>query len=252
MYLVLAITLVIAVALVIYMVYNAYHDNIDSKNIQIGLSSTEPLKLFFISDVHTRIIREETIKACNKGIDLVVIGGDLVEKKVPLNRVRTNLTSLQAFNVPIYFIWGNNDYEKSVSQLQDLFNECNVTTIKNNAITFVHKQSSISLVGIDCCKIGNPDFNSAISKATGDYSILLSHDPSGFYGLTDQELEKINLGLSGHTHGGQIRLFGFGPYTRGGLKYYKSKPIFISEGYGFTKLPFRLGTQSECHILTIN
>ena len=46
-------------------------------------------------------------------------------------------------------------------------------------------------------------------------------------------------------------LFGFGPYEKGTLKRDNHKTILISNGYGTTGVPLRLGAKSETHLLTI-
>ena len=55
--------------------------------------------------------------------------------------------------------------------------------------------------------------------------------------------------LSGHTHGGQIHLFGFRPYERGRLKRENDLTILISNGYGTTGVPLRLGAKAETHLI---
>lgn len=232
-----------------YMVYNAYHDNINNIEVNIGLRA--PLKVFFISDIHRRKINQDTIAEIPNNLDLVVIGGDLLEKGVSFNKVRHNLQLLKKFHTPIYFIWGNNDYEVDSNALEQMFIDLDINVLKNKAVNLNHHGSSISLVGLDCCNEGLPDYEKALSEATGSYSILLTHDPFAFYELNEEQTKSIDFVLSGHTHGGQIRIFGFGPYTRGGLKQHNSVPILVSEGYGYTKFPFRLGTKAECHVITV-
>jgi predicted MPP superfamily phosphohydrolase len=65
--------------------------------------------------------------------------------------------------------------------------------------------------------------------------------PSAFYDLETEEQAKLNVVLAGHTHGGQIRIFGFGLYPKGGYQLYNRTSLIVSEGYGCTRLPFRLG-----------
>ena len=62
---------------------------------------------------------------------------------------------------------------------------------------------------------------------------------------------EIRLVLSGHTHGGQIHILGYSPYEKGKIKKLENTTLLISNGYGTTSLPLRLGAPAECHLITI-
>src|SRR5699024_1110046 len=88
-------------------------------------------------------------------------------------------------------------------------------------------------------------------KTAHDMTVLLTHKTSSFYMLNQEVKKYINLVLAGHRHGGQIRLFGFGPYHRGCMKKLNDTSILITEGYGYCLLPLRLGTNDECHVIQL-
>lgn len=125
-----------------------------------------------------------------------------------------------------------------------------VTILANSNIDISIKNQVLSFVGLDCCTYREARGDLALEFANGDYTILLTHDPGAFYELKDSEQKKIHTVLAGHTHGGQIRILGLGFYQSGGTHTYRKTNVFISEGYGYTLLPFRLGTKAECHLLT--
>ncbi len=234
------------------MYYKANHDTIDYKSISLEKheESSEPWTLFFISDVHTRLIKTSTLECIKEKVDVVVIGGDLVEKGVSLKQVQKNINILKSFGAPIYFVWGNNDYELDVLELTKQLESQGVHILKNSADNFVHNKQVISFIGLDCCKMREAKFIEGIEHANGHIKILITHHPKAFFELSASEIEDIDFALSGHTHGGQIRFFGIGPYSRGGYKKHFEKTMLISEGYGYTKLPLRLGTNAECHVIT--
>ncbi len=97
-------------------------------------------------------------------------------------------------------------------------------------------------------KMANPEKAlTAIEKYR--YVLFVSHQP-----VVWQKIEKVNhpiLMLAGHTHGGQIRLGKFGIGEKGFLKQEENRWKLISNGYGTTKLPFRLGAHPECHLIKI-
>ena len=81
------------------------------------------------------------------------------------------------------------------------------------------------------------------------FKILVCHNPEISKKMDPQY--GIHLLLSGHTHGGQIRILGFGPYEKGRLKKDKDLTTLISNGYGTTGVPLRLGAKPETHFISI-
>lgn len=238
------------------MVYQAHHDMIDVRDIVDPNLPTDfhEFRIFFISDIHKRLIKKQTLSNINQPIDLVIIGGDLTERGVPLDRTRENLMRLSLLNAPIYFVWGNNDYEIEPQEtLIQLLKSCHVNILENSYHDIKRKHAILRLYGTDFFLIDIESRNDILTKADldGDYHILVAHNPADFYQLHSCLKKRINLVLSGHTHGGQIRLFGLGLYQKGGLSTIEQTHILISEGYGYTLLPFRLQTKAECHVITL-
>ncbi|NIK28337.1 putative MPP superfamily phosphohydrolase [Thalassobacillus devorans] len=244
---------VVAALLVFNMYRKAHTDFIDERvlPIQNFPSSFDGVRIFFISDIHRRILDNHTIHAISS-IDLVIIAGDLMERGVPMENVRENITRLKQLNAPLYFIWGNNDYEGDYHDLDALLLDEGVHILGNSAVEFESETGdTFNVLGIDpyLHHEGNSGF--AFEGANSKCKIMVIHDPSIFEQLPQEQQEQVDLVLSGHTHGGQIRFMGLGLSERGGLKTVNGIPVFISEGYGTRLIPFRLGTRAECHILTI-
>jgi len=80
-------------------------------------------------------------------------------------------------------------------------------------------------------------------------TILVSHNPEIHHQI--QEADGIDLILSGHTHGGQIRFGRFGLCEIGGTGTVYKAPYLISNGYGTSKLPLRLGARPETHLIKL-
>ena len=75
---------------------------------------------------------------------------------------------------------------------------------------------------------------------------------SDYIAKKQNETRKVDLILSGHTHGGQVNLLGYVPYTPWGSgKYLKgmydqnNTKIYVSKGIGTTFLPIRFGAKAE-------
>ncbi|NNU84012.1 metallophosphoesterase [Geobacillus sp. BMUD] len=207
-----------------------------------------PLTIFFISDIHRRIISARMLEKVKGKADLVVIGGDLAERGVPEARVRENVRRLQAV-APVYFVWGNNDDEVGYD-LRSLLLEEGVHVLKNEAKVWEHGGVPIALIGVGDVSRKEADIDRALAGVPPQsLRILACHNPAIIVRLRDEQ--RISLVLSGHTHGGQIRLFSLGLYEKGGLKWHGSTALLTSNGYGTTGVPLRLGAPAETHLITI-
>lgn len=239
--------------LLLYMLYEAFQNNVVEESVRFAEfpANMKALRLFFISDIHRRVIHSSIIDQVKGRADYVIIGGDLLEKGVPLKRVKENLQKLNEV-APIYFVWGNNDYEIETDQLQTIFEELHVKVLKNSAVILQSSESeSIALLGIDDISASTPRLDLALEAGQGStFRILVSHNPSIVH-LFDKEAN-ISLVLSGHTHGGQIHLFGYSPYERGAIHFMDHTTLLISNGYGTTGVPLRLGAKPETQLLTIS
>jgi uncharacterized protein len=97
---------------------------------------------------------------------------------------------------------------------------------------------------------GVDDLDGTLAKVTDDAPvILLAHEPDIFPRVP----ERVALTLSGHTHGGQVRLFGYSPMvpSRYGNRYAYghvcegSRNLIVSGGLGCSILPVRIGVPPE-------
>lgn len=102
---------------------------------------------------------------------------------------------------------------------------------------------------------GVDDLPRTLAQVTDDAPvILMAHEPDIFPQVPD----RVSLTVSGHTHGGQVRIFGFAPMvpSRYGLRYVyghkveHGRNLIVSGGLGCSTLPVRLGSPPE--IVTID
>ncbi|WP_226677044.1 metallophosphoesterase [Mesobacillus jeotgali] len=244
--------LLIGSFLLLYMYSQAFTDRVLNQEIRLKEfpESFGSVKIFFISDIHKRIIQDSIINEVKGKADLVVIGGDLAEKGVPLERVSANIEKLKTI-APVFFVWGNNDYEFNSHELDSLLYHLGVKVLDNTAVKFESGTGDVlHILGIDDLGLGKSRLDLAISDADEEgFRILVSHNPAIVNSLKPEY--NISLVLSGHTHGGQIRVFGFGPYELGGIKMKNGATVLTSNGYGTTGVPLRLGARAETHLLTL-
>ncbi|MFZ7945084.1 metallophosphoesterase [Neobacillus sp. 19] len=238
--------------LLLYMVREAFLNNVAEHELHFSdfPASFGKVTIFFISDIHRRTVSDRIIQEIKGKADLVIIGGDLTEKGVPFEKVKSNLLKLKEIG-PVYFVWGNNDYEVDFRKLDAILLDLGVKVLANTSVTFESEiGEKLCLLGVDDLSQERDRLDLALFDAErNSFKILASHFPA----ITEKIFpeHEIRLVLSGHTHGGQIHLFGYSPYKRGGIKKLNSTILLISNGYGTTALPLRLGAPAETHLITI-
>lgn len=145
---IIIIGILITSGILLYMWYEAHRNSIKHTEIKLeGFpKSFNGLKLFFISDIHKRIISQKiTARLQISDVDLIIIGGDIMEKGVPFDRVENNIKKLVKI-APVYFVWGNNDYESDYRRLDVLLRENNVKILDNTAVCFETEKETCLLI----------------------------------------------------------------------------------------------------------
>ena len=102
-------------------------------------------------------------------------------------------------------------------------------------------------------RIGVDDLGATLAKVTDDAPlILMAHEPD----IARRVPSRVALQLSGHTHGGQVRMLGWSPVSPSGqqLAYGHIKmncDVVVSGGLGCSIVPFRLGVPPEIVLVTL-
>lgn len=161
--------------------------------------------IFFIADIHRRKVNIKTLLKVKERIDLVMIGGDLVERGVPLKRMQENIRLLKHWKVPIFFVWGNNDYEVDIEEMTEILHEEKVIVLKDSYVKMKREIDEINIIGLDYDENFKKFPNVNWNNIDESFTLLLTHHPVSFYELDEQMKQKVDLVLAGHTHGGQIR-----------------------------------------------
>ncbi len=231
-------------------------------------------KIVQVSDFHnakSKTLANDLVKEIKQQKpNIIVITGDLIDANKTNFDLAINFIKEIKTISPIYFVSGNHEASSSYYvELKEELLENNVIILDNKLVKLKVNEAEINLIGIDDPKMAheNAVLDSEIvkvelSKINYDksiYSILLSHRPE----LFDNYVEKdIDLVLSGHAHGGQIRLpfvrglfapnQGFFPkYTSG--TYEKNKTtMIVSRGIGNSILPFRINNRPDLVVITLN
>ncbi|MDZ5712035.1 metallophosphoesterase [Jeotgalibacillus haloalkalitolerans] len=242
--------IVFCISMVLYMIKRAFENNLVTHEIKLRETPMyNPLKILFISDIHRRKINAGWFSSLPE-VDLVLIGGDITEKGVPFERVKRNAALLSNAG-EAYFVFGNNDEEIDKEQLISILKNEGIRILENDSAV-LENHNHIVLAGIGDINYLKDDLDKTFSGIEHEEVILLSHDPRVTGKLMHTPYQnQTKLILCGHTHGGQIRIFGFGPYEKGRVIKHHHYTQLISNGYGTTLLPMRLGAKSEVHLIHI-
>jgi uncharacterized protein len=192
--------------------------------------------------------------------DLICFTGDLVEDDVgQLNDCIPVLQKLQA-NFGKTAILGNHDYRVGKSErVIKTLKESGFTFLKNESTFFEKTGNKLHVVGLDDLLIGTPNLEAAlVGIPSEDFTVLLVHEPD----FADTSVKyPIDLQLSGHSHGGQIRLPLIGPLYKpdgarkyiSGLNKIDSKMfLYTSRGIGTTFFPVRFDCRPEITVVTLH
>jgi len=222
-----------------------------------------PLRVLLITDIHAGIfLTPETFGGVVDGLmqtqpDLVVICGDMVSGHTDeAIGILDGLKLLTRAPLGAWFCFGNHDYYGgNPDELQANLAGVGIRTLKNESITMTHHGKTFVLGGIDDRIMGKPNWNE-LSSRHGRPDLLMAHNPDHFY---EAESHGIPLTLSGHTHGGQIRLPNGPAIIRHsrfcldeGVYGYRSSMLVVSRGLGSVVLPLRWGADPEAVLIEIN
>ncbi|MVP01766.1 metallophosphoesterase [Paenibacillus lutrae] len=200
----------------------------------------------------------ERIQSLNP--DLICFTGDLYDYRVyDKARVTAALASLKA---PLgkFAVLGNHDYYESPRETEKVFQSAGFELLTNRSVPVVQGKSQIRVAGVDDMWEGRPELDRALQGTTGqEFVLLLSHAPD----FADIALERpVDLQLSGHSHGGQVRLPFYGALTTPmhGKKYvdglYKlgggKLHVYTNRGIGMTLHPVRFWCRPELTVLTLS
>jgi hypothetical protein len=135
---------------------------------------------------------------------------------------------------------------------QELLNHHGITLLQNEHRVIETDGGRFAIAGIDDLRSGDPDLNAGLAGlAPGIPTLLLSHRPEIFPEAAEH---RIKLTLSGHYHGGQVKVSLFGedfslahlrtPYPEG-LYRIGASHLYVSRGIGTTFTPVRLNAPPE-------
>jgi hypothetical protein len=247
-----------------------------------------PLKIAVIADVHAcdpwmslRHIEAIVERTNALDADIIVMLGDYVAslrqvtRRIPANEWAGVLAGLKA-PLGVHAILGNHDWwdDKTAQRegegptvARRALEAVGIPVYENDAARLTKAGRPFWLAGLGdqlaflpmrrfrpMRRIGVDDLAATLAKVTDDAPvILLAHEPD----VAMRVPSRVALQLSGHTHGGQVRLFGWSPVAP--TRYRKfvyghtrtNCDVIVSGGLGCSITPFRLGVPPEIVLVTL-
>ena len=242
-----------------------YHYQLTETDILIRdlPQSFDGFRIAQISDVHhSRIVAIEEVRrvvelAQRALADMIVLTGDYTTAYrryiVPCAEALGTLHAPEG----VWAVLGNHDHYTDPQLTTRALERVHIGVL-NNANTLIRRGAdALQLIGIDDWDWNGTDWPRAFHGVDRKLpSVLLSHQPRV---LDLAETQNVSLILSGHTHGGQIRLPFIGAPARFSkqLKYLRGlyerngTQLYVSRGTGVIGLPVRLGVPPEIAILRL-
>lgn len=198
--------------------------------------------------------------------DLVVLTGDMLDRVEALPLLQIFVEGIDS--TPLIAVPGNWEHwsDLDFSNLRTVIeNKQGNHLLLNEQLLFTKGKRSIQLVGLDDFTGGNPDIGLleriGYLHSESATTVLLQHSP-GFFDLSEVRrimgLGRFTLCLSGHTHGGQITIAGWAPFTPRGSGHFVAGfydipncHLYVSRGVGMSIISARLGSRPEIAVFEL-
>ena len=239
-------------------------------DVEIGIAGLpqafDGTSVLFVSDVHAGPFLSQGAlarafgKLATLGADVVIHGGDLATSNV--GEVLPHAEAVAALRAPlgVFAVLGNHDhYTRDLPGIRAFYDRCGVRLIDNDAVALERGGAALALAGIDDWNFGRPDLPRAVLAAAGVAPgapvVLASHNPDAFF---DATARGVALVVSGHTHGGQVRIPGRPVLVR--MSRYRldeghyeaaGGQVVVSRGMGASGIPVRLFCPPEALLIVL-
>lgn len=237
-----------------------FHEiSLEPGNFADGLKG---LRIVQLSDLHLKkgldiTYLELLVKKINAlNPDLVVFTGDILQTFA--YRLRKHFHAFSALEAPAYYVTGNHDIVYGPKSLEKELFKHNIFCLDNRISMLNINNTPLQLVGL----ADRYSFTRGIKRPIEELfsrldenvsTILLAHQPKDIEHIGKY---RIDIQLSGHTHGGQVYPFNklvkrLQPYFSG--QYIHGKTIlYVTRGLGYWGPSIRYKAPSEIPVLTLN
>ena len=228
------------------------------KNYKINDDALKGIKIVFMGDFHMKTYQKNRLKRVVKLVneqqpDIVLSVGDFVNghnknMTMPIGDIVENLKNIKS-KYGFYTVLGNHDWWIDGKGITSALTSEGIKVLANSNTCININGKKIYIAGVEDKEIRNPDINKTLDGIENPV-ILLSHSPD----LFPKVPKEVNLTLSGHVHGGQVRLpivgalivpSKFGNKYSQGLVEEEGKKMIVTKGIGNSIIPIRFNCIPE-------
>ena len=213
------------------------------------ISKNNILRVIQLGDLHLERfgVREKKVLKILSGLkpDLIVFTGDFLNLSfnsdpIAINQIAEFFNSLQRI-ANTFYVSGSPavDLEETIKLIDKLTSAEKVANVQRKVDV---NNQTINIIGLTCTHNPHKDWRTLENMNINpeNFNLLLYHSPDLIFEISEEK--SIDLMLSGHTHGGQVRLPVFGALLTGslygrliqnGLYRYRDILLYISRGIGF-------------------
>lgn len=229
------------------------------KKLTLKSDEIKDLRIVFVSDFHlskqAKSRLDRIIKKVNEqSPDVIISGGDYVimhnaKFSMDMDYAAKKISEMKS-KYGIYSVMGNHDYHKDNKYIKQALVKNGIKVLENENEKIMHNGNPIYIAGISDMQTSFYDLDKAL-KGTKPPIILVSHSPD----ITPKAKNRVNLVLSGHTHGGQVRIPFIGPVivpSKYGSKYasgFVDNFTYTTKGLGTSILHLRFNCPPEILVI---
>lgn len=230
--------------------------------VDIALGLPHPLQVALLSDIHFDPLFEteylESVVARTNALspDLILFTGDFVSDEAARLSDLADILAKTTAPLGRFAILGNHDHTVAPQLVGSALELAGITLLRNRTVP-IPGMELWHLTGLESFWRGRPDPTCITRTRAETRHIVLAHEPDSFDRLGDS---RIALQLSGHTHGGQIRmpywgaiqLPSWGKKYQAGLYEHDDRKLYVNKGIGTVVHHYRFNCPPEITLLRLS
>ena len=155
-------------------------------------------------------------------------------------------------------VLGNHDHWMGAEKIRKLFKESDIVDLSNDVCVLSRGEDKLNLAGVDSSTVCADNLDKVLAKLDDCPTVLLAHEPD--FANESSQTGKIDLQISGHSHGGQFIIpkvettpFRGPNSTKYPVGLYKIRDMmqYTSKGLGTNSFRIRINCNPEITIITL-
>lgn len=233
------------------------------------LPSGASLRVLLLTDLHSCVYGKNHADlmalVTRQSPDVILLGGDIVDDNNPLENARSFFEALVGAKIPAYYVSGNHDrWRPDFESVLEMIRGYGVNVLEGKSVVVdLPGGGKINLCGLreyataEACASSLEESFSGLSQET--YNLLLAHRPDY---IDLYRKYPFDLVLSGHAHGGQVRIpflinglyapnQGWFPKYAGGRYDVEGTQLIVSRGLSYFPLLPRVFNPPEVVVIDV-